>query len=59
MQTLKNDILSIAVDNHGAELTSINKNGVEPVAGRSSLLEKALASAIPHSRQRMGSQVHC
>lgn len=29
MQTLKNDILSIAVDNHGAELTSINKNGVE------------------------------
>ena len=29
MQTLKNDILSIAVNNHGAELTSIKKNGVE------------------------------
>lgn len=29
MQTLNNDILSISVDNHGAELTSINKNGVE------------------------------
>ena len=29
MQTLKNDILTIAVDNHGAELTSINKNGIE------------------------------